>query len=222
MWYIALLASTFSCLKSVLFRNLFKLQDVVFFAAISKFVQKDIVVAYPQLSTTWDEVLKHSIWNRWPNLMVVSFGHVHHDPSSRTTWRNAKLTLRLRETNWSLKEFEFLFFFHYGRKRAECLAATSCVFPATAFTLQTAWATGPNDANRKRGRTQRAEDVNASDSVQISKLTISWFRTPNDSSNLYKLEEKKQDMVTWWKDTPGQFAEKKRLQEGWRCSRMKF
>jgi len=23
------------------------------------------------------------------------------------------------------------------------------VFPATAFTLQTAWATGPNDANRK-------------------------------------------------------------------------
>jgi len=32
---------------------------------------------------------------------------------------------------------------------------------------------------------------------------------PTTPSNLYKLEEKKQDMVTWWKDTPGQFAEKK-------------
>lgn len=151
--------------------------------------------------------------------MVVSFGHVHHDPSSQNNTRNAKLTLRLRETNWSLKDLNFCFFFPLWEKACRMPGSYHfVVFPATAFTLQNAWATRTSDVNRK-GEEHSGWRCECFRFSPNSKLTISMFQNPQQLQAIYVNWRKKKDMVIWWKDTPGQFVEKRTLQEGWRCSR---
>ena len=116
---------------------------------------------------------------------------------------------------------EFLFLFvHYGRKRAECLAATTllCSLPLHS-PFKMPGQQGPAMWIEK-GKNTAAEDVNASDSVQIPKLTISMFQNPQQlQAILCKLEKKNR---TWWfggKTPLASLLKKERCRKVWRCSR---
>lgn len=181
MWYIALLANTCSCLKSVLFRNLSQVAGCCFFRSISKFVQKDIVVVYPQLSTTWDWSIEARHFGTvgrisWLSLLVMFIMTL----PPRTTWQ-CQIDSTTKGNKLIFEGLEFLFFFHYGRKRAECLAATSCCVPCHCIHPSNCLGNRTKRCESKRGRTQRTEDVNASDSVQIPNWQSLCFRTPNNS-----------------------------------------
>lgn len=179
---------------------------------------KNILVVYPKILHNLG--LKHSILEPLAESHGCLFWSCSSWPFLPEQHTQCQIDSTTKGNKLIFEGLEFLFLFSIMGESVQnawqlplCCVPCHCIHPSKCL--------GNKDqrCESKRGRTQRLKMwmLQIQSKFQTDNIYVS--EPPTTPSNLCKLEKKKQDMVIWWKDTPGQFVEKRTLQEGWRCSR---